>query len=112
MLIAKTEKELIEIIEQMEKHGIESCHCGQESLSIKPFHINYTHRLEVTELKVEFSRLINKKHFFKLIHERKNEECIKIPGAKGLFSFKYFLEKYYKIKFEEVPDVENNCDQK
>lgn len=111
MLIAKNEKELIEIIELMEKHGLETCTCGKETLSIKAFNFNYEHVLNSAKLNVEFSRLRNKKDFFNLIHERKNDKCFTLPGDK-LVDFKYFLEKFYKISFEEVPGVEVDSNQK
>lgn len=112
MLIAKNEKELIEIIELMEKHGLETCTCGNETLTVKAFELNYKCALRTTELNVSFSRVRNKKDFFNWIHERKNDKCISIPGEDRLFNFKYFLERFYKISFEEVPGVEVNSNQK
>lgn len=112
MLIAKNEKELIEIIELMEKHGLETCTCGNETLTVKAFEFNYEHTLRTAKLNVNFSRLRNPKDFFNWIHERKNDKCISIPGTDALFNFKYFLEKFYKISFEEVPGVEIDSNKK
>ncbi len=111
MLIAKTEKELIEIIELMEKYQIDSCYCGQEQLTFESFHIKYKHNLSIIGFEIKLERK-NKDNFFKFLHERKNEEEIKIPGETKLFNFKYFLEKHYKTKFEEVPGVESNTHKK
>lgn len=101
MLIEMNREAIQETISLCEKFEINKIIKNDEKLEILPFGYCYTFALDGIVFSVKTQRKAD--IFFELLHERKNENSIKLMGEKRLFSFKEILEKTLKKTIAEIP---------
>ncbi|SKA01390.1 hypothetical protein SAMN02745174_02270 [Cetobacterium ceti] len=99
MLIQLQKKEFIELLNTIEKFGLEEVIKRKEKLTVLPFGYQYSHPLKLIDIKVICER--DAEAFFVKLHENLNAETIEVPGV-GMKSPRYFVEKQYGIKLKKI----------